>query len=134
MRASRWAEDAKLAMEERKDGTTELARKIEARLRSAGWRSFDYLLIDRNGQTLAGNLRGVNPGPGWGEIHQHRLAGNPEEMRGDTVLLFGLELPAGARFFVGHVTYSLVALSPLLAEGLPGWEAGTVGVCLLCCL
>ena len=125
------AEAATLAMDARKDGTAGLVRKIDARLRSAGWRSFDYLLIDRNGRTLAGNLLGVNPGPGWVEIHQHGLTGNPEEMPDGTILLFGLELPDGARLFVGQSTDSLVDLRQLVAEAFAGAGAVTVGLALL---
>jgi signal transduction histidine kinase len=131
MRTAITAESAALALEARKDGSAGLARTIDARLRSAGGRSFDYLLIDRNGQTLIGNLLGVSPAPGWSEVHQHRLTGISEEMPDDTILLFGAELPDGARLFVGQSTDSLVDLRQLVAEAFAGAGAVTVGFALL---
>jgi signal transduction histidine kinase len=131
MRTAISTEATVLTVEARKGGSEALVRTIETRLRSAGGRSFDYLLIDRDGNTLAGNLRSMSPAPGWSEVHQHRSTGISEEIPDDTILLFGTRLPDGAGLFVGQSTDSLVDLRQLVAEAFAGAGAITVGFALL---
>ena len=99
-------------------GIMGLARTMHARVRQPGTRETVYLLTDRNGGRLAGNLGDwpptVQPGGGWAELSLYRT----DREEASPIVAASVILPGGERLLVGHDKSARVAFDRTLWQAL----------------
>ncbi len=114
----------------RTSGVLGLGRAIERRLASDRSNDSVYLLADRQGRRIAGNLGGwppvVPPGGGWVEVELYRS----DRERAAIISAAAITLKGGERLLVGRDSQAQQQFRATLLSAL-GWALGVGGVLAL---
>ncbi len=109
---------------------TELEKEINQRVNSGKYQFIYYLLQDRNGRTLAGNISSLEPFEGWREISvPYREAADgtdaPDNPAQHKALTVGKFLPGGYFLAIGRSTYQTNSPLETIRESF-FWAMGLV--------
>lgn len=106
-------------------GIDDLRQSVLDRLASGRHRQSLYLLQDRNGARIAGNLAPRDPLPGWQE--GMRTLSGAEGAEGHLMLGQGVPLPGGIYLFVAQDAHQLEEIRELMVRAF-GWAFLMVAV------
>ncbi len=122
--ASLQSEVAALAEYHRSTGLSHVAASIRQRLASGLHRTTYYLLLDSEGQKIAGNLRNLSVHDGWWELSTPREQDDDSEDDGrHRLLALGVTLPDRSFLIVGEDTHRIVEVEEAIIRAF-GWAFG----------